>query len=99
MDKLSSLVYHRMAHHDLDASARAAQVMERAKQWLLKAMPGCEAEVQPLKLQAGVLWVGVLSASHAAELRSFFPGLLRDLRLEFGACAVRSLRTKSLTER
>ena len=97
MEKFSHLINIRLNQHKLGESARASEVVHKANQYLSKALCSEENEVRALKLERGVLWVGVLNSIWSQEVFSSIPSLLKLLQGAYGQTMVQKIRIKSLT--
>jgi hypothetical protein len=97
MEKAGNIIQRRLNHHQISESARAAEVVFKANQYLSTWLK-CETEdARVTSLKDGVLWIGTGSAVWGQETKNVSDPLLRKLQDEYGGTYVKKVRIRSIT--
>ena len=97
MHKLSVLIKNRLSKHNLEASAKSAEVLYVANQLLLDALKQTDQTVKAYKFDRGILFIAVENPSLRQEVWGKQQSLLKDLQTRFGEKNVKKICLKSLT--
>jgi len=96
MEKIGDIIGKRLNHHQIANSARAAEVVFKANQFLAKTLK-CETEdVRANSLKDGILWVGTANAAWSQETQGITSPLLKKLQDEYGKTYVKKIRIRSI---
>lgn len=96
MEQLSDLVKRRLGNHNLNESAKSAEVLYAANQWLNNAFELNDSEVRAHVFSEGELSIRVKSSVWSQELWGVREDLLKELQNRFGESAVKKIRIKSV---
>ena len=97
MKKLSNIVQHRLNHHNLGESGRAAEIIYVANNLLNQWLENVDQNVKAMQLKNTILLIGTKNAGWAQEVWGISEKLLLELQKQFGKKIVTKIRTKDLT--
>lgn len=97
MEKLSDLIKARLDRHNLDTSAKSAEVLYFANQILVDSLDSPDQPVKAYKFDKGILFISTKNASFGQELWGVQESVLKSLKKRFGENVVKKIRIKSLT--
>jgi hypothetical protein len=96
MEKAGNIIQRRLNHHQISESARAAEVVFKANQYLSTWLK-CETEdARATSLKEGILWISTGSAVWSQEAHGVASPLLKKLQSEYGEMYVKKVRIRSV---
>lgn len=97
MDKIGDIIGKRLNQHHLGESARAAQVILRANEFLKKSLQCDDSEVRAFRLKEGILYIGTVGSAWSQEVFHQQKHLMKEIREEYGAKSILKIVIKGLT--
>ncbi len=97
MDKLSELIKVRLDTHSLGESAKSAEVLFGANEFLKVQFGGEEVGVKAYRLERGALYIASENSVWSQEFLGRRAKLLKYLQEKYGKKRVQSVRIKCLT--
>jgi len=95
MHKLSDLIKVRLNAHNLDVSAKSAEVIHKANQHLADLFKNKGADTNAYRFDRKVLFIAAENSSWSQEVWGVQESILKNLEKQFGKGFVKKIRIKS----
>ena len=97
MEKISDIVKNRLEVHNLNASAKASEVLHISNQLLSDLLKTKKPAAKAYRFSDGVLFISTENASWSQEVWGVQEAVLKGLKKRFGKNVIQKVRIKSLT--
>ena len=97
MEKLSDLIKARLNTHNLETSAKSAEILHITNEMLGDLLKAKKQYVKAYRCDGGVLFIATENASWGQEVWGIKESILKNLQKQFGKKVITKIRIKNLT--
>lgn len=97
MEKLGDLIKQRLNKHNLETSAKSAEILHITNQILGDLLKAKKQYVKAYRFTGGILFIAAENASWGQEVWGVKESVLKNLQKQFGKKVITKIRIKNLT--